>query len=201
METTPEEFSPQESLQIIQSMIDKTRHSVADNGFHLLLWGWLVFVGALLQFFLKVIVQTNAHPLAWNIMFIGLIVTIIYRVKENRQVRVRTYVDEGLRSIWSCVGFVQMVVVFVFMRRGGWENCYTIFILIYSVGCFLTGRLLEFPSLIWGGISCWALAILSTFVSYDMNILLLALAVLISYIVPGYLLKRENKKQLQKKPS
>jgi len=188
-----ENFSPEESLQIIQSMISKAKDSVADKSFYFLLWGWLVLIGALLQYVLKVIIRTEAHPMAWNIMFLGVIISIFHGVREKDR-RVKTYVDEALQNIWICVGFTQGLVVFIFFRRGGWENCYTIFMLLYSIGCFLTGRTLKFQPLVWGAIACWGLAILSTFADYDTNILLLAAAILVSYIIPGYLLKREHNK-------
>jgi hypothetical protein len=195
MDNNTESFSPEESLQVIQSMINQTKHSVADNSFYFLLWGWLVLIGALLQYTLKVIIHTELHPVAWNIMWLGFILSIFKKVKEKKR-PVITYVDEGLRHIWLCIVIVQTLIVFIFMRRGGWENCYTFFILLYSIGCFLTGRLLKFPPLVWGAITCWALAIFSTFVGYDMNILLLAAAILVSYIIPGHLLRKEQKRQL-----
>jgi hypothetical protein len=197
MENNKENFSPEESLKVIQTMISQTKNSVADKSFYFLLWGWLVFTGAILQFILKVIVRTEAHPVAWNIMFIGVILSILHGVKE-RAAPVKTYVDEGLRSIWICVGIVQFLVVFIFIRRGDWEHCYTVFILLYSIGCFLTGRLLKFAPLVWGAIACWGLAILTTYVSTDTNILLMAVAILISYIIPGHLLRKAYKRQLLK---
>jgi hypothetical protein len=197
MENNKENFSPEESLKVIQKMISQTKDSVADKSFYFLLWGWLVFIGATLQFILKVIVRTEAHPVAWNIMFIGVIFSILHGVKE-KDAPVKTYVDEGLRSIWICVGIVQFLVVFIFMRRGDWEHCYTVFILLYSIGCFLTGRLLKFAPLVWGGVACWGIAILTTYVNTDTNILLMAGAILISYIIPGHLLRKAYKRQLLK---
>jgi hypothetical protein len=199
MENNTEDFSPEESLRVIQTMIDRTKNSVADQSFYFLLWGWLVFIAALLQYTLKVIVRTDYHPLAWNLMFVGFVIAIIKGVKQKSQ-PVKTYVDDGLRNIWTCLCVIQILIVFVFMRRGGWENCYTIFIMWYSTGCFLTGRLLKFPPLVWGAVTCWALAVLTTFVDVDMNILLMAAAILVSYIIPGYLLKGEYKKELLNKP-
>jgi hypothetical protein len=197
MENNKENFSPEESLKVIQTMISQTKNSVADKSFYFLLWGWLVFIGAALQFILKVIVRTEAHPAAWNIMFIGVILSILHGVKEKDS-PVKTFVDEGLRSIWTCVGIVQFLVVFIFMRRGDWEHCYTVFILLYSIGCFLTGRLLKFAPLVWGAVACWGLAILTTYVNTDANILLMAVAILISYIIPGHLLRKAYKRQLLK---
>ena len=197
MDNNPESFSPEESLRVIQTMIHQAKSSVADKSFYFLLWGWLVFIAATLQYMLKVIVRTEYNPLVWNIMFVGFIVSAVYGSRHKGKL-VKTYVDEGLRNIWICIGTVQVLIVFIFIRRGDWEHCYTIFILTYSIGCFLTGRLLRFPPLVWGAAACWALAVLTTYVDVDTNILLLAAAILLSYIIPGYLLRAEYKHQLLK---
>jgi hypothetical protein len=101
-----ENLSPEESLRVIQAMIDKTKTSVADKSFYFLLWGWLVLVGSLLQYFLFVIVKTPQHGAAWSIMFVGIIVSIVRGAKEKSG-PVKTYVDEGLTSIWICLYIVQ----------------------------------------------------------------------------------------------
>ncbi len=194
-----ENLSPEESLKVIQTMIDKTKTSVADKSFYFLLWGWLVLIGSLLQYFLFVIVKTPQHGAAWSIMFVGIIVSIVRGAKEKSG-PVKTYVDEGLTSIWICLFIVQMLIVFVFAVRGGWEYCYTAFITEYSIGCFLTGRLLKFPPLVWGAIFCWALAILTVFTDMPTNMLIMAAAIGISYIIPGHRLRSEYKNQLQKQP-
>lgn len=197
MENNSENFSPEESLKVIQTMIDKTKTSVVDNSFYFLLWGWLVFSAALLQYVLYVFVRTDVNGAAWTLMFVGFLASIVHRTKQKSR-PVRTYIDEGLGNIWICVVVVQALTAFVFMRRGGWENCYTFFILLYSIGCFLTGRLLRFPPLLWGAGACWALAIVTTFVNFETNMLLIAAAVLVSYIIPGHLLRKDYKMHLLK---
>ena len=194
----PESLSPQERLQVIRTMIDSAKSTVADKSFYFLLWGWLVFIGAVGQYILKVFVRTELNPIVWNIMFVGVIVSAIHGIREKKTRRVKTYVGEGIMNTWIAIGVVQCLIVYVFLRRGDWEHCYTIFILTYSIGCFLTGRLLRFQPLVWGAILCWVLAVLTTAVDEDMNILLLAVAVLGSYIIPGYLLRSQYKYQLKK---
>jgi hypothetical protein len=39
------------------------------------------------------------------------------------------------------------------------------------------------------------LAILSVFATYDYNMLIMALAILVSYIIPGYLLRKEHQRK------
>src|SRR5271163_3047044 len=105
MDNNPESFSPEESLQVIQTMINQAKNSVADKSFYFLLWGWLVFIAAILQYTLKVIVRTEAHPYVWNIMFIGFIASAAYGSKQKNK-QVKTYVEEGLRNIWACIGII-----------------------------------------------------------------------------------------------
>jgi hypothetical protein len=198
MDNQPETLTPEESLQIIRTMIEKAKTTVADNSFYFLLWGWLAFTAALLQYILAVFVKTPLNGMAWNLMFIGFIVSSI-RGARKQQRRVMTYIDEGLRHIWECVVVLQIVIVVIYFKRGDWEHCYVFFILSYSIGCFLTGRLLRFAPLVWGAFASWAIAILMTYTDTPTNMLLTSAAVLVSYIVPGYLLRAKYKHQLLKK--
>ncbi|HUB59895.1 MAG TPA: hypothetical protein VL978_04285 [Puia sp.] len=198
MDSQRETLTPEESLQVIRSMIEKAKTTVADNSFYFLLWGWLVFAAALLQYILAVFVKTPLNGMAWNLMFIGFIVSGIRGARKQPRT-VKTYIDEGLRHIWECVVILQIVIVLIYFKRGDWEHCYVFFVLSYSTGCFLTGRLLRFAPLVWGAFASWAIAILMTYTDTPTNILLTAAAVLVSYIVPGYLLRANYKHQLLKK--
>ena len=189
-----ESFSPEESLQVIQTMIEKTKSKVVDNSFYFLLWGWLVFIASIGQFILKVIVQTPYHYFVWNLMFVGVVFSVIYSVRTKRKRVVKTYVDESLDYLWIAIVASYVLFGFAFARMG-WQNCYTFYMLLYAVGCFVTGRVLKFTPLVWGAIVSWVLAVISTFTSFDYNILLCALAILVSYIIPGYLLRNQFRKQ------
>ncbi len=195
MDKHTDDFSPQESLQIIQSMIDKTKDSVADKSYYFLMWGWLVLIAALTQFVLKVIVRSDLNPVAWTLMFLGIILSIFHGRKEKGRRRVKSHVDDSLRYLWTGVAVNQALIVFVFAVRGDWQNCYTFFIMLYSIGCFITGRILKFRPLVWGAIAGWFLVIVTLFAGYDYNILVLALAILVSYIIPGYLLRKEHRRK------
>ena len=45
-----EKFTPEQSLQLIRTMIEKVKQDVTENSFFLLLWGWLVFAAAILHY-------------------------------------------------------------------------------------------------------------------------------------------------------
>jgi hypothetical protein len=190
-----EAFSPEQSIRLIQSMIDKTKNTVADDSYYFLLWGWLVLIACMSQYILKVIVRTPYHPMVWYLMFLGIIFSIIHGFKQNRERKVKTYVEEMLDHLWISIFFSFVMFGFIFARMG-WQNCYSFYMLLYAVGSFVTGRTLKFPPLVWGAVGSWLLALLSTFTSFDLNMLLCGAAIIVSYIIPGYLLRNKYRKQL-----
>ena len=67
MKSSEKEFTPQDSLQIIRSMIESTRHSLYDSSPYFLLWGWAVMIACLTQFFMLLFNYPN-HSIAWLIV-------------------------------------------------------------------------------------------------------------------------------------
>jgi hypothetical protein len=76
---------------------------------------------------------------------------------------------------------------------GSWLHAWPFFILFYGMGTFISGKFLQFRPLVIGGIFNWVLALACLFVPYDYQMLLAALAILTSYIIPGHLLNNTNK--------
>ena len=187
-----EQFSPENSLQLIQSMIDKAKNTVAGDSFYFLLWGWLVFSASIIQYVLKVFLDSPYHYYAWLLMIVGIIGSILYGCSENKKRKVRTYVEEMLEYLWLGIFSAYILFGFIF-ARAGWQNCYPFYMGLYAVGSFVSGRALKFSPLVWGAIGSWALAILATYANYNTNILLCGLAVLFSNIIPGHLMRLKFK--------
>lgn len=181
-------LSVEESFEIIQSMIDKAKNSVADNSYLFLLWGWLVFIACIAQFTLKVFFNYTHHYYPWAILIIALGISIFRDRKNTVRSGPKTYVDYSIEILWMAVISSYALFTLIFFRVG-WEHCYTFYIFLMSIGCFLTGKLLSFYPLVMSAAISGGLALLTTFISYDYDILLCGLAILISYIIPGYLLR------------
>jgi hypothetical protein len=49
------ELRPDQSLHIIQSMINTAKNKLADDGFLLVFWGWLVFLSDLVNYVLFIL--------------------------------------------------------------------------------------------------------------------------------------------------
>ncbi len=188
-----ENFSPQDSIELIQSMINKTKNAVADSSIFFLLWGWVVFSACVLQYILKNVVQYQQHYHAWFLIIIGIAGSVYIGVQKGRKEKVKTYVSESVEQLWMGIGISYFVLAFIFAKIG-YQHSFSFYILLYGIGCFVTGRLIKFSPLVWGGIGAWLLAVLSGYLDYDTNILVTAAAILISYIIPGYMLRMKYKR-------
>jgi hypothetical protein len=80
------------------------------------------------------------------------------------------------------------------LSRYGWDKIvFPFFIMLYGLGTFVSGNIIQFRPLVVGGILAFALAVSSTFVDYDYQMLFAAGAILVSYIIPAYMLRHKNK--------
>jgi hypothetical protein len=190
---TNENLSPEQSLKLIQSMIDTAKESMKNNSFYLLLWGWLVFTAALLHFGLMKFTDIQEPWLAWNLMWIGVVISIIKGIREYKTEKVKTFVGETMKYFGISLGILYCGLAFVFGQNDLWAIAFPVFILVYAVACFFMGSLIRFPMLKWTGLACLPLVILSVYVDYDLKLLLMASAVFISYIIPGHVLGQKEK--------
>lgn len=190
-----EKFSAEQSLQVIQSMIEKAKSDVRDNGFYFLMWGWLVFIAALLNFVLIEFTDFKQGYLAWNLMWIGAIVSIIRGIKDGRRETVKTYVGETMKYFGISLAIMYAGLAFIFGYYYLWEKAFPFYILLYGAGCFFMGSMLQFNLLKWTGLLCIPIMIGSVFVTYQWQLLFMTLAVLVSYIIPGHILYANSKSQ------
>jgi len=182
-------FSPQDSLQLIHSMINKTKANLRSNRIYFLLWGWVSFIAIIGQYVLKVALRYERHYLVWLVTIPAAVITIVYSMRTQKDHAVKTYVGESMSNLWTGIGISFFILSLIISSSNGrWNNAWPLFILFYGLGTFVSGRILQFSPLVIGGIFNWALAIASIYVAFDYQLLLAATAILTSYIIPGHLL-------------
>ena len=188
-----ENFSPQESLKLIQSMIIKTRQDFGDNSKYFLVWGWITFVACIGQFVLKNVFAYEKHYLVWLLIIPGIIISTYMGIKEQKTRKVNTYVGDSMKYLWMGMG-ISFFVLSMILGGLGWNNAiFPFFIMLYGLGTFISGKFLQFKPLVFGGVAAWAMAIASAYFNYDYQMLFGAAAILVSYIIPAYLLRNKNK--------
>jgi cobalamin biosynthesis protein CobD/CbiB len=88
-----------------------------------------------------------------------------------------------------------MVLTIIISRNNGWMYMNPIVLLMYGIPTFLSGVVMQFTPLKIGGVACWILAITSTFFLPIYYLLFLAAAVIVAWIIPGYLLRKKYNQQ------
>ena len=188
-----ENFSPQESLRLIQTMIAKTRKDMGDNSSHFLLWGWITFIAFIGQFVLKNILVYKKHYLVWLLIIPAMVVSFYFGKKQRKAQKANTYVGDSMKYLWMGMGISFFVMSMIFSQTGWGNNIYPFFMLLYGLGTFLSGKFLQFTPLVIGGIAAWGLAIIATYFTYDYQMLFAAASILSSYIIPAYIMRLKNK--------
>ena len=194
-----ENFDPKQSLLLIESMFNRAKDKFAEDGSMYLLWGWVVFVCSLTQFVLLHFYKYPYHYIVWFASWIIVIYQVIYIRKKIKRRRVRTYTGYILGYVW--LTFVIVIFLLAFLIGRLTEGDYYIHIspillTIYGIPIFLSGIILRFRPLVIGGIGCWVLSIAAMLIdNYDYQFLLIPLAMIIAWIIPGYLLRAKYKLQ------
>ena len=186
-------FSEEESFRLINEMINTAKHSLADNSFHYLLWGWLVFIASMSNYLLLTVFYSPYNWLPWPILMpLGAVIAVIYVVREKREKKVKTYVDRFLGYTWTSV-MAGIFLTAVIGSRFGLTSAYPVLLILYGTGLYISGKAFNFVPLVIGSLGCWVCAVVACYVSFDIQLVLLGLAVLTGYIIPGYILKLKYK--------
>src|SRR5688572_14481852 len=95
------ELNPTESLNVIHSMINTAKNKLADDGFLLILWGWLI-LGAAMFHYVSIIMGYNAGHMAWAIAIpLGVISSIVYGLRQKKKEHHKSYIDIYLGYVWA----------------------------------------------------------------------------------------------------
>ena len=191
MSNETEKLSPQQSLDLIQSMINEAKGNVRDNSFYYLFWGWVLIVAHIGSFTLNKI--DFEYPFAvWLIVIPGWIISFVYgsRQRKNHK-RTTTHLAKINITLWVSFGVLAVVIPFF----GSFINYQInpIILLVGSMATLASGVILKFKPLMIGGVIFFVFGLSCFFVSNEYQSLLSALAITLGYLVPGYLLKSQKR--------
>jgi len=179
-----------ESLAIIESMIARAKGNVKAGQFYFIMWGWAVAAINLFIYLAQTLFTYEKAQFAWMICFPLGIYTAIKSSKDSRKKRVKTHLDDLFNYMW--IGYFVMVIIIIGAGAKVNFQLNPLIVLITGFPTFVTGLAIKFKPLVYGGIAFWIIAAISFILPYDVQNLMGALAVIVGYLVPGYLLKRQN---------
>jgi hypothetical protein len=186
-----QKWKEDDSLRLIQQMIQSAKEEHNDRGDAWLMWGWLLFIasaGSLVCYYAG---WRNYIGWIWTaVLGVGMVVYIIMRARHSSK-GVKTYASELLGKISN--GF--FISLFVLVGAAFIiESMYTFgyYYILYAFWMFIYGSALRFRPFIIGAVINWVCALLIFYfneVQYTMMISVIA--VVAGYLVPGYLLRRQ----------
>lgn len=184
---------PEDSLDIIASMMSQTRRNVLrDSSTPFLVWGWSTFAVGLATYSAISLTGDHRSYLIWFFLpIIGIGIMLLKRgkgVKENR-----TVLDYPLNSIWR-----MLTVVLVCFSVSSFLISFNVLffiLLILSIGCYVTGAIIKYPLLRWASMTGFAVGTSLLFIPNPKQILLFIVAIAGMMIIPGYKMKQDMKNE------
>ena len=189
-----QQLSNEKSLEIIHQMINQAKTNISDSGLSWLLWGTMLFLASLSTFFFISIGAENLF-LGWNIFGAVTIVLLAYDVVKPKQKKVKTYVDDLMQMV-DIGFFVCLFVIILSINISVSPNeGFGFMLMVFGFLMLIKGGFVKSKGLVIGAMVNWAGAI-AIFINkefkYDM--LIMAAAVLIGYIIPGLILWTQYKR-------
>jgi hypothetical protein len=190
------EFSYTDGLKTIYAMIETTRGNIGKNYLYFLIWGYLVALASVSEYLLIRIFHFSRHYLVWPVlMSIGLVISILLSFQQRKSRTHRTIIGSMMAFLWSGWLVAFLILLFYATVRNDFRMILPITLVMYGLGVFVSGGILNFRLMIVGGIIAWIASLISFFQPYDIQLLIIFATVVIAYIIPGHLLFRVTQKQ------
>ena len=187
-------LSPAESLKLIAETIEKTKSNVQNGSFYFLLWGWLVSIAGIVQFVLVEYTDIKAYYYVWPIMaFIGIVACVMYGFKVERKKTFETHLDAVFKYLWIVLGISFFLIVFISLWNKTLPGPYVL--LLAGIGTLISGLLIKFKPMIIGGVLFFIFSIACLFTPPSYQVLVSTFAIIIGYLIPGYILRSNQPKK------
>jgi hypothetical protein len=190
MENDEKLMTGEESLKIITEMINKSKVSISQGSFHLLFWGWLIFFCSLSEYCLYRFTDFSNAWYVWFFVIPGVFVSMIYGFVKGKKAAVHTYAE--MVYMWVWLGFAFAIAVLFIIHGKEMASVGKYILVLVGLPTFISGFVLKFKPLIFGGIAFWIFALVANFSGPAISGLCMPLAIVAGYLIPGYLLKRKN---------
>lgn len=201
-------LTEKESLEVITSMIARTKARYLGSGNILLMWGYLAVFSSILVWILLAATRQNVWNWLWfAIPVIGMPLTSIMARREKRTDGVVTYSDKITSHLWSIFGVSEIVLTLIclgFSLIGG-IKCWTAMIVYTIIAApfaeIAQGLIVKEKSLAWGGIVglaigmvlvCCVTGKIPLLANWFMPLFILFWVVMM--IVPGHIINHKAKK-------
>jgi hypothetical protein len=192
-------ISNEESLLIIEQMIQAAKSEQKDDGKGWIIWGWLLFLASATTI-INIREGWFSTFFFWNVFGVLSIVLLVYssvrKVLMKKVDRVKTYTQDLFAKLNT--GFfisLLLIIVSINTRHVHPIQGFGLLLGLYGFWILIYGSVLNFKPSIIGAFITWGFAAASLFASsFEQCMIFHALAVLCGYIIPGHIANKEFNK-------
>ncbi len=196
MEEPSKTLSPEDSFKLIERYISNYRKNYQTDSYYFLLWGWTIVLASVSHFIiLRILLTLRKYDLInllsavnWGVYIIlGYILLYAHISRMSKKNMLRSHLDKFIITLWQTAGWVLLLIVLISLKLGEYPTPFVL--CIVGLATFINGRIIQFNPLKWGGAVFFIFAILSAFVINEYQLLVNAAAIIMGYIIPGYMLR------------
>ncbi len=185
-------MTPEQSLRVIERMIDQAKQSFSRLSFYFLLWGVLLTLAMTATHVLADEAQALRYGAPWAVAgLLGGALSSWYGSRQSRKEQVLNPMDRIIHWLWASFVIALLLVLFTTLLAGG-DPAVPI-TLMTGIPTFLTGQIMRFRPLVWGGMLFWAAGVAMQLApDPGTRAAVYCAAMMLGYIVPGILLMRKE---------
>ena len=172
------------SLSIIDEMVQKARFNFSQGSFYFIFWGFLLLGAAMFE----ALYSGSLNWIGWPIAgIVGAFGSSIYGARVHRGA-VLLHLDRIYTAIWIIFFITLMLVLVTLLSQGIDPN--GVIMIIAGFPTLLTGVVLRFAPLKWGGVGFWVFGLIGIFIYPEYSSFIYGLSMIQGYIIPGFIMQR-----------
>lgn len=136
---------------------------------------------------------STAPWMPWMVLMPLMAIVLSVRGRRERKLRPVSTAPAAktMRLLQKSFVLILMLAITCAIKFG-WVTAHPILITFNGLAALVAGRVLYFRPLVLGGISSIVLGVATIFVPEHTQLLIIAVAMLVSYVIPGYLLNAQS---------
>lgn len=183
-----------EDLSYIKQIISDSKKTVVDNGVGFIIWGILISIALLFNYFAIV-----AELYGWTLYIwiaaigIGWLITFYDNIRHKKKRVPSTYASKILGSVWMSLGVVMTIIGFAATTLGALKGVYinSFMSLQIGIGFIVTGTIYNNRNMKLLGIAWWLGALVMMAWPGVQVLLIMAFMMIFLQVVPGIIIYKK----------
>lgn len=202
-------LTERESIELITSMISRTKERYIGDGNILLMWGYLVVAVTITVWILQAATHSREWQWLWFLIpLVGGVATPLMLRNRHLKSGVKTYSDNVTSRLWTIVGISEIVLTVIclalafLVKVNAWSSMLVYTLLVVPFAELTQGMIVREKCLVYGGVTGLAIGVIflcsvagqmALYAHWFLPLFIIAFIAMM--IVPGHILNHKAKKR------